>query len=140
MHSPRRAGRIFIGRFEHDADLLKSLTDYCRHTRIRLAVFSVIGAVRKASFSFYDQKRKSYLSIKKNRPMEIASCTGNVSVKDGEVFVHAHCVYSDARGTVFGGHLNPGTVIFAAEFVIQELKGPLLSRKNEPRTGLTLWV
>ena len=53
--------------------------------------------------------------------------------------VHAHVTLSDEQGNAFGGHLAPGTVIFACEFVIQELAGDALTRGFDEQTGLPLW-
>lgn len=42
-------------------------------------------------------------------------------------------------GTTFGGHLAPGTLVFACECVIQVLEGPQLVRRWDEQTGLPLW-
>ena len=45
-----------------------------------------------------------------------------------------------ARARAFGGHLADGTIVFAAEFVIQELKAEQsLNRLMDEETGLFLW-
>lgn len=41
-------GRARIGRFKTGEDLLGSLTELCETNKIRLAVFSVIGALKDA--------------------------------------------------------------------------------------------
>ena len=66
-------------------------------------------------------------------------CMGNISLKDGEVFVHAHITLADHEGKCHGGHLMPDTNIFAAEYYVQELVGEKLERKHDPETGLSLW-
>ena len=140
MNTKVTAGRIFIGRLEHGSDLLGSLSGLCEKKRISLGVFSLVGAVQNASLAFYDQKKKSYTGrLKLRTPCEIVSCTGNVSLKDGKTFVHAHIVLSDHKGKALGGHLMEGTTVFAAEYVFQELKGIRLARTHEPVTGLSLW-
>jgi uncharacterized protein len=63
---------------------------------------------------------------------------GNISLKDGEPFVHAHAVLSDDEGKVRGGHLLGGT-IFAAEVHVTELLGETLARRLDNVTGLSLW-
>ncbi len=71
-------------------------------------------------------------------PQEIASCVGNISVKDGRPFVHAHAVLADKNGNTKAGHLLEG-VVFAAEVHLRELKGAKLERKYDKVTGLSLW-
>ncbi len=64
---------------------------------------------------------------------------GNISLKDNEIMVHAHVVLADFEGKAYGGHLMPGTKIFAAEFHIQEYVGAELTRVKDKETGLPLW-
>ena len=84
-----------------------------------------------------DQKYVDCLDLKKK--IEISSCIGNISLKDGEIFVHAHINLVDHDGNATGGHLMPGAEIFAAEYYIKELKGKDLERVHDPETGLSLW-
>ena len=71
--------------------------------------------------------------------MEIVSMYGNISLKNGKPFVHAHVVLSDKKGNARGGHLLPGSSVFACELTIEEFEGPELIRGFDERTGLTLW-
>lgn len=132
-------GRQFTGRFDHGKDLVASLEDFAVRNKIEMAVFSIIGAVSSVTLGYYDQKKKEYVSFQKNAPLEIASCTGNISLKDGKPFVHAHAVLSDYEGKTIGGHLFPESPVFAGEFYIQEVTGMPFSRKHDPETGLMLW-
>lgn len=140
MHIEPRPGRIFTGRFEAGDDLLDELNDFCKQNDIKLGVFNLIGAVRNAKLGYYDQEKKSYTGcVELDKKLEISSCMGNVSIKDGEIMVHAHITLADMDGRAFGGHLMPGTEIFAAEFFIQELIGAELVRGKDGKTGLPLW-
>jgi predicted DNA-binding protein with PD1-like motif len=71
--------------------------------------------------------------------LEIASCQGNISLKDGAVMVHAHIILADAEGNTYGGHLMSPTTLFAGEAHIQELGGKPLEREYDGTTGLFLW-
>lgn len=129
-----------MGRLAHNDDLLETLTRLCERNRIRCGFLQVIGAVQGAVIGYYDQKKKKYgRNIVLRQELEITSCLGNVSLKDGGIFVHAHVTLADERGKAFGGHLMPGTKVFAAEYVIRELKGTALVRKYDAVTGLYLW-
>jgi len=134
------AGRIFLGRFAAGEDLLESLTALCRKEDVRLGIFSIIGALRRVELGYYDQNKQEYVhSVSLPGKYEITSCIGNVSLKDGAVFVHAHMTVADREGKAFGGHLMPGSKIFAAEYSIQELTGAEFHRGLDPQTGLSLW-
>ncbi|OGC05932.1 hypothetical protein A2526_02115 [candidate division WOR-1 bacterium RIFOXYD2_FULL_36_8] len=140
MHIQPQLGRVFIGRFECGDDLLEVLTEFCIKQNIRLGTFSLIGAVKRAKLGYYDQKEKQYVaSINLDKKLEISSCMGNVSLKDNRPIVHAHITLADFDGKAFGGHLMPGTEVFAAEFFIQELTGGELVRNKDNATGLPLW-
>jgi len=132
-------GRQFVGRFDHGKDLVASLEDFAVLNKIEMAVFSIIGAVSSVTLGYYDQKKREYVSFQKHAPLEIASCTGNISIKDGKPFVHAHAVLSDYEGRTIAGHLFSETPVFAGEFYIREVTGMPFSRKNDPETGLMLW-
>jgi len=133
-------GRIFIGRFDYNADLLASIADFCKKENIKLGVFNIIGALTNAKLGYYNQEQKKYTGcVNLDEKLEISSCMGNISLMDSEIFIHAHVTLADHAGTCYGGHLMPGSTIFAAEYYIQELTGGELKRVNDPDTGLNLW-
>jgi len=132
-------GKVILERLPHDSDLLAAITGLARREGIKAGTIMAIGAVKRAKIGFYDQKTREYLETEINQPMEISSCLGNISLKDGEIFVHAHVTLADKEGRVLGGHLAPGTIIFAAECRITELKGESLKRSYDDITGLSLW-
>ena len=131
--------RYLMGKLPHGIDILEAITDICTQHDIRLGRVEVIGAVQKARLGFYDQHEKVYNFFDIDREMEITSLTGNISLKDDAPIVHAHINLSDADGVVVGGHLASGTIIFAAEYVIQAFEGPEFSRGLDEVTGLPLW-
>ena len=133
-----KPGREFMARLEHDADLMLAVTELARNNEIKVGSFTAIGALKNAKFGYYDQQKQEYQEIEYDRHCEIAACIGNVSLKDGETFVHAHVVLSDNAGDSKSGHMLAGTV-FAAEVHLTELAGPDLERKYDDVTGLSLW-
>jgi len=133
-------GRSFIGRFKKGEDLLAAITEMCRTNRVKKGVFSVIGAVSSAKMGYYRQKEREYIEcVSLERILEIVSCTGNISLRKGDIFVHAHVTFADHEGSCYGGHLMPGAAVFAAEYYVKELKGADLVRQHDPATGLELW-
>lgn len=140
MFKKGKLGRTFIGRFEYGDDLQEALNSFCKKQKIKAGFFNLIGAVQNAKMGYYSQTLKKYTGcVELNRKLEIAACMGNISIKEGGIFVHAHITLADLKGRAFGGHLMPGTKVFAAEFVIQEIKCGGLIRAKEPKTGLPLW-
>ncbi len=124
---------------KHGVDLLKEITKICQERNIHLGSIEAIGAVQKASIAFYNQTKRDYVIMTINEPLEMTSLTGNISIKDGKPFVHAHVTLADSTGNVYGGHLAPGTIVFACEFIIKTFDGLMLERRFDEDTGLSLW-
>jgi len=132
------ASKELMVRLKSDADLVQSITELARSRRIEAGSFTAIGALKRARLAYYDQKNHEYREIKVDSPHELASCTGNISLKDGDPFVHAHVVLADETGNTRAGHLLEATV-FAAEVHLHQLTGPKLERKYDEVTSLSLW-
>jgi len=128
-----------MGKLKHGADLLEELTDICNQDNIRLGRIEALGAVQKARIGFYNQKNREYQCFNLDGPHEITSLIGNVSLKEGSSIVHAHITLAAENGAAYGGHLMPGTVIFACEFILQVFEGPTFERAFDKETGLPLW-
>jgi predicted DNA-binding protein with PD1-like motif len=131
---------VFMGKLSHGSDLLEEITDICQKEDIRLGRVEALGAVQKARLGFYNQRTHEYQFLEFDQPLEITKLTGNVSLKDGHPFVHAHVTLADKAGNAYGGHLAPGTVVFACEFVLESFDGPILERDFDEVTGLSLWT
>lgn len=131
--------RVIWVSIKNGEDLLKAVSDFCAENNIQLGFISAIGALQKVNFDYYQQKEKKYYKNSINEPVEIVSCTGNVSMKDGKTFAHIHLVVADKKGNAFGGHLAQGSIVFACECALFELEGDLLERKFDETTGLFLW-
>ncbi len=127
-----------MARLDLGAEIIGQITDLAKSEGIKTGVLSAIGALKQAELAYYDQASQEYRTIAVKRPVELASCSGNVSYKDGQLFVHAHAVLADSEGRAMGGHLLMGEV-FAAELRLQELLGQQLVRERDPATGLYLW-
>ncbi|KXB07143.1 hypothetical protein AKJ51_01945 [candidate division MSBL1 archaeon SCGC-AAA382A20] len=127
-----------MARAEHDADLIQFITELAREENIEEGFLTAVGALKNAKIGFYDQESLEYQEMEVNNPCEIVSCIGNISIKDGEPFVHAHAVLALEDGVAIGGHLLEGQV-FASEIHLQEIEGPKIERKHDETTELSLW-
>jgi uncharacterized protein len=129
----------FFAPLRHGSDMLEEIARVAREAGLRHAAISVIGAVSCASFGFYDQEAKKYVPLTRQGCYEVINCTGNITLKDGSPFVHAHALFGEANGAAFGGHLSAPTTVFAAELHITPLAGPPPERLFDEKTGLHLW-
>lgn len=130
---------IIIGKLSYGSDLLGELTEICIKKNVSLGRIEAIGAVQKACIGYYNQKKREYRFINFDTPAEILNLTGNISIKDDKPFVHAHITLADEAGNACGGHLAPGTIIFACECIIYAFSGAGLIRSFDNQTGLPLW-
>jgi len=134
-----RPANIVMGKLGFGCDLLEGLTKVCTEQNITLGRVEAIGAVKSARIGFYNQQSWVYEYLSLNCPLEITHLTGNVSLKDGATFVHAHVTLADKEGKCYGGHLVTGTTVFACEFILETYEGACLERKPDDETGLSLW-
>ena len=134
-----KAVKMFMCKLKCEADLLEEITRICVDKNIHLGRVEALGAVKKARLGYYNQKEREYHFYELDQTLEITSLVGNVSIKDGAPIVHAHVTFSDEDGHAYGGHLAPGTIVFACEIVIQVLDDPKFERRLDQETGLPLW-
>jgi uncharacterized protein len=134
-----KPGRTFVGRLATGSDLVEEIERFCAERAILAGWVSVIGAVRRASFAYYEQERRRYDELSSETHHEITGFVGNISERDGRPFLHAHATFADAEGATIGGHLLRGVEVFAAEVTIRELTDVALVRLHDEETGLALW-
>ncbi|MCX6695127.1 MAG: DNA-binding protein [Candidatus Altiarchaeota archaeon] len=131
-----RTDGFYVGSFTYDSEALGGIKNLALKENISSGCFTVIGAVKDAVISFYDQKEKKYVERKLDQPMEIVSCMGNIAEKDGDIIVHAHACFSLEDGSTVGGHLV-SMRIFAGELHLFPGDSKL-ERKFDAKTGLNL--
>ena len=134
-----KAGRAFVGRLETGSDLVAEIERFCLEREVTAAQITVVGAVRRARYAYYEQREHRYLELETETHHEITGFVGNVSLRDDKPFLHAHATFADASGATVGGHLLRGVEVFAAEVMIRELGDVSLVRLPDEATGLALW-
>jgi uncharacterized protein len=134
-----KPGRTLVGRLATGSDLVQEIERVCAEQDIRAAWVSVVGAVQEASFAYYDQHALRYLELGSTDHHELTGFVGNVSIRDGKPFLHAHANFADREGNAVGGHLVPGCVVWVAEVTLREMTGVELERTPDQLTGLALW-
>jgi uncharacterized protein len=134
-----RPGRIWIGRLETGDDLVEGIEQFAAEQSIRAAWVNAIGAVRRASFAYYDQDERRYVELASTEHHEMTGFIGNISTRDDRPFLHAHATFADDSGAAAGGHLLAGCEVFVAEITISEMTGAELIRTPDEVTGLALW-
>ena len=116
-------GRIHLLSLSQGDDLLDSLTSFARSNGILAATITFLGSVSRADLSWYDPDTGDYRTFVREEQLEVAGGTGNISLYEGWPLVHVHAVFADSTGRTIGGHINPGTTVFAMEATVQHLVG-----------------
>ena len=133
-----KIGRIIFSRIFEDEDLLEGIKKRVKESKVKAGLLFLIGSLKEACLGFYEKGEYKRVEVKK--PLEIASCMGNISVKEnGELVIHAHMVVSDKSGNAYGGHLLKGCKVAAtAELMLIEVPEVDLKRKFEDKYRLYL--
>ena len=82
---------------------------------------------------------KAYVDKTFDEQMEISSLAGNISEKDGNVYLHLHANLGRADYTVVGGHLLTATINGACEVFVRRF-GCKVGRHFDEETGLNLYT
>jgi len=135
--SKAKIGKTVLARLMENEDLLDSITRVAVEAKVSAGFFFLIGTLKTANLGFF--RKDKYEAIEMKQPLEIVSCLGNISIKDGKVFAHAHAAVSDEEGKVFGGHVMPGCIIgVTGELVLVEAADTNLTREFDKKTKLSL--
>lgn len=132
-----RVGSVHLFRVPEDVELVSYLTNFAKERGIKIGAVSAIGALKECTLGFYDQQERRYERIRIEEDVELVSLSGNISIKEGEPFVHVHAVVSKRDGSTYSGHLFEAKV-FVAEVLVMELLGDV-ELVREKYGELWLW-
>lgn len=128
--------KMVFARLSENEDLLETITQVAVKAGVTSGFFMLIGTLKTARLGFFHEGK--YETVEFRQPLEIVSCLGNISVKEGKVFAHAHAALSDEKSRVFGGHVMPGCQIgVTGELALVVTSGIELFRKLDERTKLS---
>lgn len=127
-------------RLQTGEEFVSALQNFAEKSKIRGAWFWAIGAADRIEIAYYDLKKKRYISRKFSGRMEIVNITGNISVREKEIAIHAHGIFSTPRYGTIGGHVISCRISATCEMYIQKTRP--LYRRRDSATGLNLlyWI
>ncbi|MDI3472700.1 MAG: uncharacterized protein PWQ20_1054 [Thermotogaceae bacterium] len=121
-------GILFI-RMDDGEDFFEKLLEVLKEHSISSAVIlSGIGMLRNFEIGWFSGEKYEKEFVK--FPSELLSMSGNISLKDSDIFPHIHVVLSDPNKKAFGGHLFSGTVNNTVEMFIMNLENLKLIRED----------
>jgi len=130
-------GKTYLLVFDKGDEVMSGLLEFTKRDRLVGGQFTAVGAVKDAVLGFFDRKKKDYRRIPMTEQAEVVSLTGNVAVKEGEPFLHAHTVLGLPDGSTRGGHLFEAHVWPTLEMVLTAWPNRV-PRKRDTETGLYL--
>ena len=134
----KRSSNTIILRVDRGEEIVSAVKRACEREHVTCASVAGIGAVDHAVVGLYHVAGRQYHSNTFDGEMEMTSLLGNVSEKDGQVYLHFHANFAKEDGQVLGGHLSEAVVSGTAEIFIT-VEPTAVGRISDPVTGLNLF-
>ena len=131
-------GRVIVGKIEPGEDVFDAINEVVKKHKIKAGLINIIGALKKFTIGYFDLKTQKYNFKTFEEDVELISCMGNISYKDGEPIIHIHVAVGREDFSVIGGHLSqPSIISITGEVYIYEISQQL-NRANDPHFNLSL--
>ena len=133
----QKFGNTYLVRIDLNEEIMQSLTALCEQEDICLAHIEALGAANHAVIGVYDLKEQTYHREVLDGFMEITGLTGNVTRKDGNVYLHLHGTMADQKNIIHGGHVIELRVGATCEMFVTVLPGEV-NRIRDEKLGINL--
>jgi len=104
---------------------------------VKTARVEAIGGVSKLRLAYFNHEKKLYEEHDYEGFLEVTSLLGNITLKEGKPFLHAHGNFGRRDQTVVGGHIVSATVFPILEVVITPTRNTAL-RQFDDELGLNV--
>ena len=131
-------GDVYAVRLEKGEEISECIKRIARENDITLGVVSGIGASNDATLGVLDLGTGVYERTEIKEDCEITSLIGNITVKNGEPYVHLHITVAGKGGNVYGGHLLKTVISATAEIFITVLPGTVERFESDSSPKLNL--
>ena len=119
-------------------EIINTLTLFCKDKKIKGGQITGIGAVKSATLRFFNPSTKQYVDKTFDEQMELANLTGNISLMEGNVYLHLHAIFGREDYTALAGHLLKATLNGAGEFIVTNYS-LTLPRVKDAKIGLNVF-
>lgn len=134
----KKYGEDYVLRMDLGDDFCASLKALCEREDIRLASINGIGALSHVELGVFEPEKKLYKPMVRDGFFEIVSCLGNVTMMNGQVYLHIHMCVAQKDGQVFAGHFSAGTIGLTGELFVHKINGRV-ERKYSEALGFNEW-
>jgi len=118
-------------------EAVETLTEFAVEHDLQAGSFTALGAFSTARIAWFNLDTREYEEIRVDEQVEALSIVGDLALKDGRPFVHAHAVLGRRDGSLVGGHLLAATVRPTLELFLHVYPEPL-RRVPDEASGLAL--
>lgn len=133
----RKFNDTYIIRLNKGEEIINSIKEICNKENIKLAEITGLGASNLVEIGIFNVNTKEYNTKAFKGMFEITSLVGNITTKDGNVYLHIHINFGDEEGNVKGGHLVQSRISATSEIIIKKVDGEV-GRKLNNEIGLNL--
>lgn len=133
-----KIGNKYLLRIDKGEEVVASLKKFCVNNSLKLGSIVGVGAADRVTIGLFNTITKEYHNKELVGEYEITNLTGNITSKDGEVYLHLHITLGDENYMTHGGHLNECWISGTCELVIDVIDGEV-GRIFDEYSGLNLW-
>lgn len=137
MESLKIGNKYFL-RIDRGEEVIASLKNFCIDNGVKLGSVIGLGAADRVIVGLFNTITKEYHNKELVGEYEITNLIGNITTKEGEVYLHLHITLGDEDYNSHGGHLNECWISGTCELVIDKIEGEI-SRAFDSKSGLNLW-
>lgn len=139
MYTFKQSGDKYILSLDNHVSLIEVLTAFCRERDILSGSIRGLGATNSATFRYLNPATMKYVDKTFDEQMELTCIEGNISRKDGQVYLHVHVTASRSDYSCIGGHLLDCRINGACELFVEDYGVPA-GRRQDPETGINLYA
>ena len=138
MYKYKQAGNTYILCLDNHVEITEAIAAFCKEKSILSGRVGGLGAASEATFRFLDPATMKYVDKTFAEQMELTAIVGNISRKDGKVYLHIHVTASRRDYTCIGGHLLKARINGACELFVTDL-GVEVERYLDSETCINLY-
>ena len=131
-------GGRYVLSLDNHVEISAALKAFCEEKGIYAGTVYGLGAVNKAIFRYLNPETMKYVDKTFEEQMEITNLTGNISSKDGQVYLHLHITASRSDYSCIGGHLLTAWISGACELIVEAFDATI-GRRLDPELGINLY-
>jgi predicted DNA-binding protein with PD1-like motif len=116
--SPSARARVYQVNFGAGDEILSGLTELAEREHITSAYITGLGGLSTGMLGWGDPANGAFKKITIDKKCELVSLVGNISMRNGQPYVHLHGVVAFSDGSTKGGHVIEAHVAPIAEITV----------------------